>query len=116
MGLSPLRQLALSIYCDLAHAGEAAHRELWRHDGLALYLRLLQAPPHPTPLPSLVPSTNPRPPLAVASPVRLDERLLSESVVSPGRPAESSPGRSSLRVLSPVRLSESVVCPSRSSV
>ncbi|KPV72270.1 uncharacterized protein RHOBADRAFT_47116 [Rhodotorula graminis WP1] len=38
---SPLKQFALPVLCDCAHAGKATRRLLWQHDGMALYLRLL---------------------------------------------------------------------------
>ncbi|GAA5845101.1 hypothetical protein JCM9279_005433 [Rhodotorula babjevae] len=38
---SPLKQFALPVLCDCAHAGKATRRLLWQHDGIALYLRLL---------------------------------------------------------------------------
>lgn len=41
---SPLKQFALPILCDFAHAGKATRRLLWRHDGLAFYLGLLRDP------------------------------------------------------------------------
>jgi len=41
---SPLRQFALPILCDLASAGKSCRILLWQHDGLSLYLRLLDDP------------------------------------------------------------------------
>ncbi|OSX57176.1 hypothetical protein POSPLADRAFT_1050231 [Postia placenta MAD-698-R-SB12] len=41
---SPLKQFALPILCDLASAGKSCRTLLWQHDGLALYLRLLDDP------------------------------------------------------------------------
>lgn len=41
---SPLKQFALPILCDLASAGKSCRTLLWQHDGLALYLRLLEDP------------------------------------------------------------------------
>ncbi|GAA6058273.1 hypothetical protein JCM3770_004335 [Rhodotorula araucariae] len=39
---SPLKQFALPILCDFAHAGKACRKLLWQHDGVALYLQLLK--------------------------------------------------------------------------
>lgn len=41
---SPLKQFALPILCDLASAGKSSRALLWKHDGLAMYLKLLQDP------------------------------------------------------------------------
>ncbi|EGN91709.1 hypothetical protein SERLA73DRAFT_173393 [Serpula lacrymans var. lacrymans S7.3] len=41
---SPLKQFALPILCDLASAGKSCRTLLWQHDGLALYLKLLEDP------------------------------------------------------------------------
>ncbi|PIL35163.1 hypothetical protein GSI_02952 [Ganoderma sinense ZZ0214-1] len=41
---SPLKQFALPILCDLASAGKSCRILLWQHDGLSLYLRLLEDP------------------------------------------------------------------------
>ncbi|KAG1853534.1 hypothetical protein C8R48DRAFT_777045 [Suillus tomentosus] len=41
---SPLKQFALPILCDLASAGKSCRYLLWQHDGLALYLKLLEDP------------------------------------------------------------------------
>ncbi|KAH9922944.1 uncharacterized protein B0H18DRAFT_1085777 [Fomitopsis serialis] len=41
---SPLKQFALPILCDLASAGKTCRTLLWQHDGLGLYLRLLEDP------------------------------------------------------------------------
>ncbi|KZT69616.1 Pkinase-domain-containing protein [Daedalea quercina L-15889] len=41
---SPLKQFALPILCDLASAGKTCRTLLWQHDGLGLYLRLLDDP------------------------------------------------------------------------
>ncbi|PCH40431.1 kinase-like protein [Wolfiporia cocos MD-104 SS10] len=41
---SPLKQFALPILCDLASAGKSCRTLLWQHDGLYLYLRLLEDP------------------------------------------------------------------------
>ncbi|GAA6025978.1 hypothetical protein JCM8202_002188 [Rhodotorula sphaerocarpa] len=38
---SPLKQFALPILCDFAHASRACRRQLWAHDGITFYLRLL---------------------------------------------------------------------------
>ncbi|CEQ42898.1 SPOSA6832_04772, partial [Sporobolomyces salmonicolor] len=39
---SPLKQFALPILCDFAHAGKACRKLLWLHDGVAFYLNLLK--------------------------------------------------------------------------
>ncbi|GAA5958813.1 hypothetical protein JCM10213_006249 [Rhodosporidiobolus nylandii] len=39
---SPLKQFALPILCDFAHAGKACRKLLWHHDGVAFYLHLLK--------------------------------------------------------------------------
>ncbi|CAL1713540.1 unnamed protein product [Somion occarium] len=41
---SPLKQFALPIFCDLASAGKSCRILLWQHDGLQMYLRLLDDP------------------------------------------------------------------------
>ncbi|KAI0075090.1 kinase-like protein [Panus rudis PR-1116 ss-1] len=41
---SPLKQFALPIFCDLASAGKSCRILLWQHDGLRMYLRLLDDP------------------------------------------------------------------------
>ncbi|KIJ54808.1 hypothetical protein M422DRAFT_240892 [Sphaerobolus stellatus SS14] len=41
---SPLKQFALPILCDLASAGKSCRALLWKHDGLSMYLKLLQDP------------------------------------------------------------------------
>eukprot|EP00743_Colponemidia_sp_Colp-15_P006476 GILK01006971.1.p1 GENE.GILK01006971.1~~GILK01006971.1.p1 ORF type:complete len:1130 (+),score=224.67 GILK01006971.1:94-3483(+) len=41
---SPLKQLALPIFCDLAHASRAAREELWNYNGIECYLDLLTEP------------------------------------------------------------------------
>ncbi|KAG5646503.1 hypothetical protein DXG03_003268 [Asterophora parasitica] len=41
---SPLKQFALPILCDLASAGKSCRTFLWQHDGLAMYLKLLEDP------------------------------------------------------------------------
>ncbi|TCD65509.1 hypothetical protein EIP91_002557 [Steccherinum ochraceum] len=41
---SPLKQFALPILCDLASAGKSCRILLWQHDGLRMYLRLLDDP------------------------------------------------------------------------
>ena len=41
---SPLKQFALPILCDLASAGKSCRHLLWQHDGLSMYLRLLEDP------------------------------------------------------------------------
>ncbi|KAH9932708.1 kinase-like protein [Epithele typhae] len=41
---SPLKQFALPILCDLASAGKTCRVLLWQHDGLGMYLRLLEDP------------------------------------------------------------------------
>eukprot|EP00003_Mantamonas_plastica_P025979 TRINITY_DN518_c1_g1_i1.p1 TRINITY_DN518_c1_g1~~TRINITY_DN518_c1_g1_i1.p1 ORF type:complete len:635 (-),score=238.30 TRINITY_DN518_c1_g1_i1:184-2088(-) len=38
---SPLKQFALPIFCDMAHASKAARTELWKNDGVQFYLELL---------------------------------------------------------------------------
>ncbi len=38
---SPLKEFALPILCDMASAGKATRRLLWRVDGLQGYLNLL---------------------------------------------------------------------------
>ncbi|BGP24123.1 Protein kinase of the Mitotic Exit Network [Rhodotorula toruloides] len=39
---SPLKQFALPILCDFAHAGKACRYLLWKHDGVSFYLQLLK--------------------------------------------------------------------------
>uniref|UniRef100_A0A0K3CJ22 BY PROTMAP: gi/472584551/gb/EMS22137.1/ STE/STE11/cdc15 protein kinase [Rhodosporidium toruloides NP11] gi/647399342/emb/CDR43947.1/ RHTO0S08e08328g1_1 [Rhodosporidium toruloides] n=1 Tax=Rhodotorula toruloides TaxID=5286 RepID=A0A0K3CJ22_RHOTO len=39
---SPLKQFALPILCDFAHAGKACRHLLWKHDGVSFYLQLLK--------------------------------------------------------------------------
>ncbi|KAJ4482552.1 armadillo-type protein [Lentinula aciculospora] len=41
---SPLKQFALPILCDMASAGKSCRLLLWQHDGLTMYLRLLEDP------------------------------------------------------------------------
>lgn len=41
---SPLKQFALPILCDLASAGKSCRILLWQHDGMSLYLQLLEDP------------------------------------------------------------------------
>ncbi|CDW98725.1 hypothetical protein [Sporisorium scitamineum] len=41
---SPLRQFALPILCDFAHAGKATRKMFWQHKGLHFYLKLLEDP------------------------------------------------------------------------
>ncbi|PFH54052.1 hypothetical protein AMATHDRAFT_53856 [Amanita thiersii Skay4041] len=41
---SPLRQFALPILCDLAGAGKSCRTLLWQHDGLGMYMKLLDDP------------------------------------------------------------------------
>ncbi|KAG6828575.1 hypothetical protein H0H92_007505 [Tricholoma furcatifolium] len=41
---SPLKQFALPILCDLASAGKSCRTFLWQHDGLKMYLKLLDDP------------------------------------------------------------------------
>ncbi|KAJ7163077.1 hypothetical protein C8R46DRAFT_1281413 [Mycena filopes] len=41
---SPLKQFALPILCDLTSAGKSCRTLLWQHDGLAMYLKLLEDP------------------------------------------------------------------------
>jgi len=41
---SPLKQFALPILCDLASAGKSCRTLLWQHDGLSMYLKLLEDP------------------------------------------------------------------------
>ena len=41
---SPLKQFALPIFCDLASAGKSCRVLLWQHDGLSMYLKLLDDP------------------------------------------------------------------------
>lgn len=41
---SPLKQFALPILCDFAHAGKATRKMFWQHNGLAFYLKLLEDP------------------------------------------------------------------------
>ncbi|PWY97167.1 hypothetical protein BCV70DRAFT_71012 [Testicularia cyperi] len=41
---SPLKQFALPILCDFAHAGKATRKMFWQHRGLHFYLKLLEDP------------------------------------------------------------------------
>ncbi|KAG6377196.1 hypothetical protein JVT61DRAFT_1249 [Boletus reticuloceps] len=41
---SPLKQFALPILCDLASAGKSCRNLLWQHNGLCMYLKLLEDP------------------------------------------------------------------------
>ncbi|KAF9917948.1 hypothetical protein BX616_010774 [Lobosporangium transversale] len=41
---SPLKQFALPILCDMAHAGRACRNILWHNDCLPVYLRLFKDP------------------------------------------------------------------------
>lgn len=41
---SPLKQFALPILCDLAGAGKSCRTLLWQHDGVSLYVKLLDDP------------------------------------------------------------------------
>ncbi|ETS63963.1 hypothetical protein PaG_02296 [Moesziomyces aphidis] len=41
---SPMRQFALPILCDFAHAGKATRKMFWQHRGLHFYLKLLEDP------------------------------------------------------------------------
>lgn len=41
---SPLKQFALPILCDLASAGKSCRTLLWQHEGLGMYLKLLEDP------------------------------------------------------------------------
>ncbi|KAF8949355.1 hypothetical protein BGZ47_005578 [Haplosporangium gracile] len=41
---SPLKQFALPILCDMAHAGRACRNSLWHNDCLPVYLRLFKDP------------------------------------------------------------------------
>lgn len=43
-GNSQLKEFALPIVCEMVHAGKEARRQLWRIDGLAVYLSLLEDP------------------------------------------------------------------------
>lgn len=43
-GNSQLKDFALPIVCEMVNAGKEARRQLWRIDGLALYLSLLEDP------------------------------------------------------------------------
>jgi hypothetical protein len=38
----PLRQLAVPLLCDLAHAGRDARAELWRHGAVKTFIQLLE--------------------------------------------------------------------------
>src|SRR3954451_19140228 len=38
---SPLKQFALPILCDFAHAGKVTRSKLWENEGLHAYLELL---------------------------------------------------------------------------
>lgn len=39
---SPLKHFALDMICDLAHTSKVARRELWKHDGVGYYIKLLK--------------------------------------------------------------------------
>ncbi|TFK39077.1 hypothetical protein BDQ12DRAFT_630265 [Crucibulum laeve] len=41
---SPLKQFALPILCDLASAGKSCRKILWQHDGVLMYVKLLEDP------------------------------------------------------------------------
>ncbi|KAI6042650.1 hypothetical protein EDC04DRAFT_2657661 [Pisolithus marmoratus] len=41
---SPLKQFVLPILCDLASAGKSCRNLLWQHNGLGMYLKLLEDP------------------------------------------------------------------------
>ncbi|KAF7299411.1 Cytokinesis protein sepH [Mycena indigotica] len=41
---SPLKQFALPILCDLTSAGKSCRTLLWQHDGLTMYVKLLEDP------------------------------------------------------------------------
>ncbi|KAJ9051580.1 Protein kinase of the Mitotic Exit Network, variant 3 [Entomophthora muscae] len=41
---SPLKQYALPVLCDMAHAGKVCRRLLWKNNGLQFYLGLLRDP------------------------------------------------------------------------
>ncbi|KAF9483361.1 hypothetical protein BDN70DRAFT_873858 [Pholiota conissans] len=41
---SPLKQFALPILCDLAGAGKSCRTLLWQHDGITMYVKLLDDP------------------------------------------------------------------------
>ncbi|KAL0576321.1 Protein kinase of the Mitotic Exit Network [Marasmius crinis-equi] len=41
---SPLKQFALPILCDLASAGKSCRTLLWQHEGLSMFLKLLDDP------------------------------------------------------------------------
>lgn len=41
---SPLKQFALPILCDLASAGKSCRTLLWQHDGVSMYVKLLDDP------------------------------------------------------------------------
>ncbi|KAJ6602259.1 hypothetical protein B0H10DRAFT_2178892 [Mycena sp. CBHHK59/15] len=41
---SPLKQFALPILCDLTSAGKSCRTLLWQHDGISMYLKLLEDP------------------------------------------------------------------------
>lgn len=41
---SPLKQFALPILCDLAGAGKSCRTLLWQHDGIGMYVQLLEDP------------------------------------------------------------------------
>ncbi|KAK4699243.1 hypothetical protein P7C70_g7019, partial [Phenoliferia sp. Uapishka_3] len=43
-GNSPLKQFALPILCDFAHASKTCRKILWQHDGVRFYLGLLKDP------------------------------------------------------------------------
>jgi hypothetical protein len=41
---SPLKEFAFPLYCDLAHGSKATRAELWKHNGAAFYVSVLQDP------------------------------------------------------------------------
>ncbi|KAJ7605514.1 hypothetical protein DFH06DRAFT_1067851 [Mycena polygramma] len=41
---SPLKQFALPILCDLTNAGKSCRTLLWQHEGLEMYIKLLEDP------------------------------------------------------------------------
>jgi hypothetical protein len=43
-GASPLKQFALPILCDFAHAGRNCRELLWKNKGFVMYLGLLKDP------------------------------------------------------------------------
>jgi hypothetical protein len=38
---SPLKHIALNMYCDLAHTSNRTRQELWKHDGVKFYVKHL---------------------------------------------------------------------------